>query len=138
MLGKEHGGPWCGWLQSRDKRVVSFLYFLHWEQIIINIDQNYQLIGKNKLTKEKTARKFSCHLAMYFIVTRDFWRSTFASSLFSRRACQSKNKDNKGWINIICVYLVLGGIFKAIHVVRVSTWWKCGFLPLLRCSANWM
>ena len=56
----------------------------------------YQLIGKNKLTKENTARNFSCHLAVYFIVTRDFWRSTFASLLFSRRACQSKNKDNKG------------------------------------------
>ena len=28
MLGKEHGRPGCGWLQSRDKRIVSFLYFL--------------------------------------------------------------------------------------------------------------
>ena len=114
MLGKEHGRP-----RPRDKGVVSFLYFLHWEQIIINRSNDNWifllffplLICLSQLTdnfsQEKTARKFSCHLAMYFIVTRDFWKSIFASSLFSRRACQSKNKDNKRWINIIiCVYLI--------------------------------
>jgi len=55
MLGKEHGRPGCGWLQSRDKRVVS-LYFLHlrtdhykhWLKLynqLISYDI-YQLLGK--------------------------------------------------------------------------------------------